>query len=57
MKRLVFESWLLLLYFEWILRFRAFKSLHRIVGGEAVRAIASARLVPKEKLCEAMDLA
>jgi hypothetical protein len=57
MKRLVFESWLLLLYFEWILRFRAFNALHRIVGGEPVRAIASTRLVPKEKLCEAMDLA
>jgi len=57
MKRLVLEGWILLLYFEWIMRFRAFKTLQRIVGREAVLAIASPRLVPKGKLCEAMDFA
>lgn len=57
MKRLVLEGWILLLRFEWIMRFREFKELHRRVGRESVRAITSTRLVPKEKLCEAMDLA
>jgi hypothetical protein len=57
MKRLVLEGWILLLRFEWIMRFREFKELHRRVGRESVRSITSTRLVPKEKLCEAMDLA
>jgi hypothetical protein len=57
MKRLVLESWLMLLYFEWIMRFREFKELHRIVSGKVVRSIISTRSVPKERLCEAMDIA
>ena len=57
MKRLVLESWLMLLYFEWIMRFREFKELHRVVGGEVVRRVISTRSVPKERLCKAMDLA
>jgi hypothetical protein len=57
MKRLVLEGWVLLLHFEWIMRFREFKELHRRVGRESVRAITSTRLAPKEKVCEAMDLA
>jgi hypothetical protein len=57
MKRLILESWLLLLYFEWIMRFREFKELHRIVRGEAVRPSTSTGLIPKEKLCRAVDYA
>jgi hypothetical protein len=57
MKRLVLESWFTLLYFEWIMRFREFKELQRIVSGEAVRPTSSTRSIPKERLCEAMDLA
>jgi hypothetical protein len=57
MKRLVLEGWILLLRFEWIMRFREFKELHRRVGRESVRAITSTRLVPKETLCKAMDFA
>lgn len=54
MKLLVLESWCLLLRFEWILRFRGFASLRRVVGNEAVRPTTSAS---KEVLCRAMDYA
>jgi hypothetical protein len=57
MKCLVFESWLLLLHFEWIMRFSAFDTLRRRVERQPVRAMASTRLVSKEQLCAAMDLA
>jgi hypothetical protein len=56
-KRLTLESCLLLLYFEWIMKFREFPSLHDVVQKEPVRIPASARLIPKEKLCHAMDCA
>ncbi len=57
MKCLVFEGWLLLLRFEWIMRFCAFNTLRRTVERQAVRAMAFSRLVSKEQLCAAMDLA
>ncbi len=57
MKCLVFESWLLLLHFEWIMRFSAFDTLRKRVERQPVRAMASTRLVSKEQLCAAMDLA
>src|SRR5216683_620561 len=57
MKRYVIESWLLLLFFECVMRFRSFKALHEIVRGEKVRPANSADSLSNEMLCHAMDLA
>lgn len=57
MKRLVLESWFLLLRFEWIMRRRDFRELYRSVRDEQVRAIRHATLEPRQDLCRAMDLA
>ena len=57
MKRLVLESWSLLLRFEWSLRFRGFNVLRRAVQEQPVAVSTSARLVPMEELCRAMDYA
>jgi Transglutaminase-like superfamily len=57
MKRLVFESVLLLLYFEWIMRRRDFKEHHRIVREESVRSIPAVRRPSYLDLCRAMDYA
>lgn len=57
MKRLVLESWLLLLYFDWIIRRGEFRELHRLVADEPVRSTTSARLAPYKDLCRAMDYA
>jgi hypothetical protein len=57
MKRLVFESWLLLIRFEWIMRLREFKQLHRVVQKEPVRRVPSARVAHQDELCRAMDYA
>jgi hypothetical protein len=57
MKRFVLESWLLLLYFDWIMRSREFRKLHRIVQDEPVWPTTSARFAPHEELCRAMDYA
>jgi hypothetical protein len=57
MKRLVLESWFLLLYFDWIMHFRSFEELHRIVEEKPVHPTTAASLVPSETLCRAMDYA
>jgi Transglutaminase-like superfamily len=57
MKLLVLHSWLLLLYFDCIIRLRKFRVLHRIVEQEPTRPRTSARLIPCEELCRAMDYA
>lgn len=57
MKRLILESWLLLIHFEWLMKFREFHSLHDAVLKEPVRTTTSTRLIPKEQLCRAMDCA
>jgi hypothetical protein len=57
MKRLILESWCLLLYIEWALRFREFHTLYRIVREEPVVPTASIRLAAKEELCRAVDYA
>jgi hypothetical protein len=57
MKRLVIESWLLLLYFEFVLLFRSFKVLHEIVRKEQVRPASEPMLLPSAELCHAVDLA
>jgi Transglutaminase-like superfamily len=57
MKRLVLESWLLLLCLEAVMRVRDFKSLHRIVRD--YKRHTPLRGVPpsSEEMCRAMDLA
>ena len=57
MNRLVLESLLLLMRFEWIMHFCEFKQLHRAVQKEPVRWVPSARLPQKDELCRAMDYA
>ena len=57
MKHLVLESWLLLLRFEWIMRVREFRELHRTVSEAPVRPTTKAELVPGERLSTAMDYA
>jgi hypothetical protein len=57
MKRLVFESWLLLAYFDWVIRSRGFRELHRIVREEPMRPTASAQFVRQVELCRAVDYA
>jgi hypothetical protein len=57
MKRLVFESWLLLLYFDFMMRLRDFKSLHSFVRNIEVRARSAYVDVSGAELCHAMDLA
>jgi hypothetical protein len=58
MKRLVIESWVLLIYFEFVLLFRSFSSLHEIVRKEKIRP-ASKQIMPPSsaELCRAVDLA
>lgn len=56
MKRMVFESWLLLLYFDCLIRLRDFRSLHNAVRRQKVylrRTFSDTR----EQLCHAVDLA
>jgi hypothetical protein len=57
MKRLVVESWLLLLYFDSVMHWREFEKLHRIVQKEPIQPVTAARLIPYEELCRAMDYA
>ena len=57
MKRLVLESWLLLLCFEWIMRFHEFRELHRTVLEAPVRSTTKLEPVPSERLSTAMDYA
>lgn len=57
MKRLVLECWLLLLYFEFVMRIRGLKRLHEIVRREKVRPSMSDDRLPSSDLCHAADLA
>jgi hypothetical protein len=57
MKRLVIKSWLLLLYFEFIMRFCNFKRLHAIVRNQKVRPMDKGRVPSSPELCHAVDLA
>jgi Transglutaminase-like superfamily len=57
MKHLVFESWLLLFRFEWIMRLNNFHSLCRAVQLEPARSTSPSTCVTKEDLCRAMDCA
>lgn len=57
MKRLIFESWLLLIRFEWIMRFHKFRELHRTVLEAPVCPTPDADRMPGERLSIAMDYA
>jgi len=57
MRRLVLESWILLLYFELIMRFRDFEALHGIVRERKVDPTTSTNQISSEDLCQAVDLA
>jgi hypothetical protein len=56
MNLLVFESWMLLLYFDLLSHFRGFKLLHQIVRNQRVQTTSSAGLTTAA-LCRAVDLA
>jgi Transglutaminase-like superfamily len=56
-KRLVLESWLLLIRFEWIMCLGKFDALCRVVHQGPVRSAPAAPLIDKEDLCRAMDYA
>ena len=57
MKRSVAESWLLLLYFEFVMRFRGFKALNVIIRKAKVRPSRATLPRTSTHLCHAMDLA
>jgi len=57
MKCFVFEGWLLLLYFDYIMRFRGFSAVHRLVRQQGIRPASAADRVASERLCHAVDLA
>ena len=57
MKRIVFESFLLLLYFEVVMRFRTFKALHKEIREHQVRSSSTLNAISGEQLCRAVDIA
>ena len=57
MKKLVIESWALLIYFECIMRFRKFKHLHSIIRGFQPRTTSTHERLSSTELCHAMDVA
>ncbi len=57
MKRIVFESFLLLLYFEVVMRFRTFKTLHKEIRKHQVRSSSTLNEISGEQLCRAVDIA
>jgi hypothetical protein len=57
MKRLVFVSWGLLLYFDFIMRFRDLERLHHVVRRRAASKLSGASTPSTEQLCRAMDYA
>jgi hypothetical protein len=57
MKRFVLEGWLLLLYFDFVMRFFSFKRLYEIVRDETIRPAAVCSLPQSADLCHSMDLA
>ena len=57
MKRLVLEALLLLLIFDYVMRFREFNALHRIVRVQRVRRTTHKKIVSSSELCRAIDLA
>lgn len=56
LKRFVIQSFLLLLYFEFVMRFRDFETLHNVVRKRSAHH-QTAISVSGEDLCRAMNLA
>jgi hypothetical protein len=56
-ERFVLESWLLLIYFDFIMRFRTFKTLHMVVRRHKVKSCSAMSRVSGEQLCRAVDIA
>jgi hypothetical protein len=56
MRRQVLESWLLLLYFDGVMRLSAFNRLHGIVRKQKIRPTEKV-YETSEQLCHAVDLA
>jgi hypothetical protein len=57
MKRHVIESWLFLLYVEFVMRSRDFKRLHATVRNQSVRLLDTGGTTSSAELCHAVDLA
>jgi hypothetical protein len=56
MMRRVLESWLLLLYFDWLMHFRGFQRIHAMVRAQSIRPMAKVQESDGE-LSYAVDLA
>ncbi|WP_263408855.1 lasso peptide biosynthesis B2 protein [Terriglobus tenax] len=56
MRRRVVESWLLLAYFDWLMRARGFQRVHTVVRAQTIRHTSRA-LQNDSMLSHAMDLA
>lgn len=56
MLRFILESWILLVYCDWLMRFHKFEKLLMIVRSRAV-AVSESRPMSDAVLCHAMDLA
>jgi hypothetical protein len=57
MKRLVVASWLILLYFDFLMRFRDLETLHSVVRKQLVRPLSHALTPSDQALCRAIDYA
>jgi Transglutaminase-like superfamily len=57
MKRLVIESWLLLLWLDFVIRFRRFKDLHEIVRRKRANRNKHTDIQTPEVCCLAVDYA
>ena len=57
MKRLVLDSWLWLLYFDFVMRFRGFKRLHDVVRNQAIHPPSADHSPSSAELCHSVDLA
>ena len=56
MKKLVIQSWLLLLYFDFIMKVRNLEHLHHVVQ-RRVATLSAVSSPSTEELCRAMDYA
>jgi hypothetical protein len=57
MTRLVLNSWMSLLYFDFVLHFRGLPRIHEVVRRQQICLFHGASPVPVRKLCRAVDLA
>jgi len=54
---LVLESWILLVYFEFVMRIRDFNALHQRVRDQQVRIMPAVNRLSSGELCRSVDLA